>query len=82
MGMDHRDVLVYDRISLPGFFCNISSWEHVVMIQEFLAVTLLAASAGYICTRIVRVFAPKKKGCGCGGCGCAEKRKQPSQIHT
>jgi hypothetical protein len=45
------------------------------MTQDYLAIALLAVAAGYICMRIVRVFAPKKKGCGCGGCGCGDKKK-------
>lgn len=45
------------------------------MTQTILALLILAVSTVYVARRFLGAFAPKKKPCGCSGCGCSGIKK-------
>lgn len=46
------------------------------MTQTALAVLILLCAVFYVARRSIRALSPKKKPCGCSGCGCSGKKKQ------
>jgi hypothetical protein len=46
------------------------------MTQTTLAILILLTAVLYVARRTMRALSPKKKPCGCSGCGCSGKKKQ------
>lgn len=45
------------------------------MTQTILALLILAVSTVYVARRSLAALAPKKRPCGCSGCGCGGTKK-------
>lgn len=45
------------------------------MTQTVIAILILAVAVLYIVRKTMGAIAPKKKPCGCSGCGCGGKKK-------
>ena len=52
------------------------------MTQTVIAVIILAVAVLYVIRKTMNAIAPKKKPCGCSGCGCSGKTKAsgPSNV--
>ena len=44
------------------------------MTQTVIAILILAVAVLYVIRKTVRAISPKKKPCGCSGCGCGGKK--------
>lgn len=45
------------------------------MTQTVIAILILAVAVLYVVRKTMRAISPKKKPCGCSGCGCSGKKK-------
>jgi hypothetical protein len=45
------------------------------MTQTTLAILILLTAVLYVARRTMRALSPKKKTCGCSGCGCSGNKK-------
>ena len=44
------------------------------MAQTVIAILILAVAVMYVVRKTMRAIAPRKKPCGCSGCGCGGKK--------